>query len=592
MAVPMGVCMPNHLADKTSPYLRAHADDPVDWYPWGDEAFTRAQELDRPIFLSIGYASCHWCHVMHRESFADSPIAEQLNASFVSIKVDREERPDVDELYMAYVVAANGHGGWPMSVFLTPELVPFFGGTYFPPEPRHGTPGFSHVLGQLQSVFLTRRGEIEKIAEETLSHTAAMFAPAEPVDITRELVDAAADRLVSQADPRHGGFGPAPKFPQAPVTDFLLEHHLATGNAPSLAVVETALEAMVRGGIYDQAGGGIARYAVDAAWVVPHFEKMLYDNALLLSTLACLHRIAPRDEWAHAMRGTIAFLERDLEVDGFFASSLDADTLGKEGATYVWSYEELTGLLDADELALARDQLGVTPDGNFEGANILVRPAGRRRDAERADDVLGKLLSARRLRPQPARDDKIIVSWNALAARGLMRAGDALGDAEFIERGVSLTRMLIDHAVHDDGNVQRLVGDSASSEVRILEDAAGLALAALEAADFADDEALVTSARHAYDVAYDAFCDGEGTWYVAPFDTELPVRPRDRHDNPTPSGAALAALAALRLGAATGETPYRSICEQAVARLAPAAFRSPSGAGAALSAMLELLGAS
>lgn len=581
--------MPNRLRTESSPYLRAHAEDPVDWMPWGAEAILRARELDRPIFLSVGYAACHWCHVMHRESFSDPDIAELLNADFISVKVDRESRPDVDELYMAYVVASTGRGGWPMSVFLTPDLLPFFGGTYFPREPLDGMPSFQGVLRQITFAFRKRRTEVDQAAEDARSYVATMFAPLPQGDVSRETVDRAAAHLVSQADPRHGGFGGAPKFPQAPVVDFLLAHHRVSGDARSFAAARSAVEGMVRGGIYDQAGGGIARYSVDAQWLVPHFEKMLYDNAMMLSTLAELHRLDPRDEWAHSMRQTADFLERDLYVDGAYASSLDADTLGEEGATYVWGYEELANALDAHELALAEAELGVTPGGNFEGHNILTRVAGRGENAHAVDRLLDALLLIRQKRPQPALDEKIVVSWNALAALGLMEAGDALDDPAITDRGVRIVRLLLDRSVDDSGGVARLVNDPASAGVRLLEDAAALALALLRAAELTGETVLGGFAQRVFDRACQVFLDGEGTWYMTPAGTELPARPREQHDNPLPSGASLAALFALRLGASTGDDAYIQLAEASLRRAASLARQSPSAAGTALSAMLQLL---
>jgi uncharacterized protein len=579
--------MSNRLAQQTSPYLALHAHDPVDWYPWGEEAFALARETRKPIFLSVGYASCHWCHVMHRESFKDPATARVLNDRFVSIKVDRESRPDVDEVYMAYVVAANGHGGWPMSVFLTPELIPVVGGTYFPPVRAYGVPAFSEVLEQVHRAFTQRGDEVADGSQEALGYLRAMFAPVKPSHIAMEPIEKTARALIASVDPQHGGFGGAPKFPQAPVTDFLLDYHRATGNERALDAVESTMECMVRGGIYDQAGGGISRYATDAAWLIPHFEKMLYDNGMLLTTLAALHHLRPRDEWAYAIRQTAEFLQRDLSTpSGALASSLSADTEGEEGKTYVWSFEELAGLLGEQELALAEECLSVTRAGNWEDVNILTRPDGRDGRSEQVDRLLARLFEERRKRTQPDRDDKVIVSWNALAARGLMAGGIAIGDESIANRGVHLTRALLDQAVDANDGVVRIVG--ADDGIRLLEDAAGLAVACLDAWRLSGDDKLLAAAGRLMQKARDRFYDGDGTWYMTPEDTELPVRPREQHDSPLPSGPSLAALASLQLALATGDDIHRQAAEKTLARLISLAERSPFAAGTALSAALGL----
>ena len=581
--------MPNRLADETSPYLRLHANDPVDWYPWGQEAFDRARDLGRPIFLSIGYASCHWCHVMHRESFRDPAVAEALNERFVPVKVDRESRPDVDEVYMAYVVAANGHGGWPMSVFLTPQLLPVFGGTYFPPEPAHNMPSFLDILDQITSAFGDRPHVADNTAEEAVEYLRVMFTPHLPTQITRGLLHRAADTVTGASDDAHGGFGGAPKFPQSPMLDFLLAYHALTGDERSLNTAEHAMRGIVRGGIFDQVGGGIARYAVDDEWLVPHFEKMLYDNGQLLSTLARLYAASPNDEWAHAMRSTAAFLERDLiGPSGAFTSSLSADTLGEEGATYVWTYDELAEALSPADLALAEAELGVTLGGNWEGRTILTRCDGRDRRPEAVDVVLGRLLEKRALRAQPDVDDKVLVSWNALTARGLLDAGAALGDAGLSARGTALTRNLLERAVDDDDSVVHLLGENADSGVRLAEDATALALATVTACQATHEAGLLDSARRILDRAATLFAD-DGVWYMTAASTELPLRPRAQHDSPTPTAASLAALAAIRIWRATDDSRYRTMAEDALMRMAAVAEDTPFAAGTALAAMAELL---
>ncbi len=580
--------MPNRLARASSPYLRQHADDPVDWYPWGEEAFAHARETERPIFLSVGYASCHWCHVMQRESFRDPATAGLLNDRYVSVKVDREVRPDVDELYLAYVVAATGHGGWPMSVILTPELRPVFGGTYFPPESHPGVPSFQSILERISTSFSLQPDVVARSAEDAMDYLRVMFAPPKPGAATRGVVDLAFSAVLDEADPVNGGFGSAPKFPQPTVAQFLLAYHRITGDERALALVEAEAVGIVGGGIYDQAGGGIARYSVDDRWLVPHFEKMLYDNAQLLSTLAGLHIRRPRDAWRRAMGDTAAFLERDLLMpSGGYASSLSADTQGEEGATYVWGWEELESLLDAEELALAREHLGVSREGNWEGSVILTRE--NLDDDPRVNALLSRLFSRRQRRPQPDRDGKVIVSWNALAAIGLMDAGAAVGDDAITKRGVELVRFLLAEAAGADGQVRRIVGDTHQPAPQVLDDAAALALAAVRAFETADEREFLGAAERILAAAEATFAS-DGVWFMTPASTELPLRPRERHDGPTPSGPHLAALAALSLAAhGVRASGMSATAEQVLERSASFAEWAPLGMGSALHAMCELL---
>jgi uncharacterized protein YyaL (SSP411 family) len=415
-----------------------------------------------------------------------------------------------------------------------------------------------------------------------------MFALPQPGEIGEELLACSASIVTSASDEMSGGFGSAPKFPQAPVTDFLLAHHRLTGDERSLAAVEAALEGMVRGGIYDQTGGGIARYAVDDLWLVPHFEKMLYDNGQLLSTLAGAHSARPREEWALTIRQTAAFLERELrQPSGAFASSLSADTLGEEGATYVWTFSELASILSAAQLALAERHLGVSPTGNWEGRTILTRPGGRTGDAPGVDEVLARLLSERRQRPQPDVDSKQIVSWNALAALGLLDAGEALGDQALGERGVELVRILLDRSVGADSTVLHLLADTGDEGVCLGDDAAALALATVRAYETTGDSTLRSVARDLFARAAERFED-EGAWYLTAETTELPLRPRSQHDSPTPMTASLAAHAAIRLARATGDNSFRSLAESTLRRVAQLAQRSPFAAGSALAAIAEL----
>jgi uncharacterized protein YyaL (SSP411 family) len=583
--------MPNRLASETSPYLRLHAEDPVDWYTWGEDAFKAARESDKLIFLSIGYASCHWCHVMQRESFKDAAIAKLLNDNFVAVKVDRESRPDVDELYMAYVVGSTGHGGWPMTVFMTPDLWPIFGGTYFPPKPAYGMPSFSELLAQLSGAWTQDRGNVTEAAAESSTYLDSMFAVFERQDVDDVVVNDAAEVVAGVADPEWGGFGEAPKFPQWPVLDFLLAYHRLSRASTPLSIVAGATRLMLGGGIYDQVGGGIARYAVDQMWLVPHFEKMLYDNAQLLSVLAQLQQLAPDPLWKHAARGTFEFLRRDLLLEsGLYASSLSADTEGEEGLTYTWTHEQAAEVLTEAELDLARRALDLTLAGNWEGTNVITRRDGLGDKREAVDDVLAKLLEARSKRSQPDRDDKALVSWNGLLAAGLIEAGRAFDDDEIRAEGVQLLERLIECAIVDEAEVIHLVGDEASASVRLPEDAAALVRAMLSA-HAADSEAghlerasaIVERALELF-AAYDVV-------YMRPAKTELPVRPRETHDGATASGAHLLALDVIRLGR-IGDEKLLAKGRRLLERTVEQATSSPFAAGTALQAMAELLEAS
>jgi len=581
--------MPSPLAAAVSPYLRQHAEDPVAWFAWGPDAFSSAREQQKPIFLSVGYAACHWCHVMHRESFADEATAKALNDGFVAIKVDREELPHVDEVYMSYIVATSGGGGWPMSVFLTPELRPFFGGTYFPAEARGGMPAFRDVLSEVARAWSEDRASVEFTAMGAHDYLGAMTAVPRPTELSAQIVGDAAHTVLRFADPVRGGFGAAPKFPQAPVTDFLLAYHNESDDDTALDAVEAALRAMVRGGIYDQAGGGIARYATDAAWLVPHFEKMLYDNAQLLSTLARLHGKRPCDEWAHAMRQTAEFLVRDLSAPaGGFCAALDADTGGIEGAPYVWTRDELAAFLSADELALAEDSLGVTAGGNWEGTTILTRADGRAGDAQAVDALLVRILEQRSLRPQPAVDTKVVTSWNALAARGLIAAGRVLADDSLMRAGLDTVAFLLDSAV-DGEHVVHVVDDPAVAVVRLAEDYAGLVAACLDAHDATGDREFLARAISLHAEAQRLFVFHGAVWMI-PSTTELPVRPRERHDGPTPTGAALMAANALRLSRLAEDPEQHSLARELLERLATDAAEFPLAHGTALEALVGLLG--
>jgi uncharacterized protein YyaL (SSP411 family) len=443
----------NRLVHETSPYLLQHAHNPVNWYPWGEEALTRARELDQPIFLSIGYAACHWCHVMERESFEDEATAADLNARFVSIKVDREERPDLDSIYMDALQALTGQGGWPMSMFLTPEGLPFYGGTYFPDEPRHGMPAFRVLLARIAEVWDDRREWIdstatklaERVREEQDAPARLMAALAELPEVeAAERLDDATRGLLKAFDPVNGGWGEAPKFPQAMSIEFLLREHLRTGAKEPRLVAERTLDAMFAGGIYDHLGGGFARYSTDARWLVPHFEKMLYDNALLARAYTHAAELSGDPHYAYVARETLDFVAHEMRnpPGGGFAASLDADTEGVEGATYTWDASEIREIL-GDDAALFEAAYDVSEAGNWEGRTILNRTRSdtdlalefeRPRDeiAEQLAQARTELLRARDERPQPARDDKVLAAWNGLMISAFADAGRALSEPSFV----------------------------------------------------------------------------------------------------------------------------------------------------------------
>ncbi len=441
--------MPNRLAGETSPYLLQHASNPVDWYPWGPDALARARLLDRPIFLSIGYAACHWCHVMERESFEHEPTARYLNDHFVSIKVDREERPDLDQVYMAAVQSMTGGGGWPMSVFLTPDGRPFYGGTYFPDEPRHGMPSFHQVLEGVDRAWREQRAEVEAAGGRLVQGMAEQARVAAGTDEpTQELLDGATLAIESSFDAANGGWGQAPKFPQPMTIEYLLRRHVATGDSRPLAVARRSLDAMADGGLRDQLGGGFHRYSTDARWLVPHFEQMLYDNAQLARAYVHAWALTGDGRYRAVATGTLDYLIRELTTeDGAFAASQDADTDGIEGLTFVWSEAEIREVIGSFEPELFLAAYGVTEGGNWEGRTILSRVATDHELAARFPELAGLsiedvlqtarilLLERRQTRPQPARDDKALAAWNGLAIAALADAAIAFDDREYLGRG-------------------------------------------------------------------------------------------------------------------------------------------------------------
>jgi uncharacterized protein YyaL (SSP411 family) len=558
--------MPNRLAHETSPYLQQHADNPVDWYPWGEEAFERARREDKPVLLSVGYAACHWCHVMAHESFEDEATARLMNERFVNVKVDREERPDVDGIYMQAVQAMTGHGGWPMTVFLTPDGEPFYGGTYFPPDDRRGMPAFRRVLTAVSDAYTERRADVQRSADSMRHLYDVAVEPTRSAGpLSPLLLDRAFRGLARTHDVRNGGFGTAPKFPQAMALDYVLASWARTGDTYPLEIVQQSFLKMARGGMYDQVGGGFHRYAVDVAWLIPHFEKMLYDNALLVRLGVHVWQATKDADVRRVTEETIAWLAREMtSPDGGFYSSLDADSEGEEGKFYVWAEDELDRLL-GDDAALVKSYWGVTRGGNFEGANILhvetdPRVVALRHDVseeavaaavERAKRVL---YAERATRARPGRDDKIITSWNALMLRGLAEAARAFGAAQYRDLALHNAEFLLRTVVQDRGpgeglRVMRSYKDGAAKVRGFLEDHAALGLGALAVYELTFDGRWLERARDLAASMNRWFWDEEtAAFYDTPHDHErLITRPRDVTDNATPSGTSQAAELLLRL---------------------------------------------
>ncbi|MFI9152167.1 thioredoxin domain-containing protein [Streptomyces sp. NPDC053367] len=567
--------MPNRLAHETSPYLLQHADNPVDWWPWSDEAFEEARSSGKPVLLSVGYSSCHWCHVMAHESFEDRATADYLNEHFVSVKVDREERPDVDAVYMEAVQAATGQGGWPMTVFLTPEGEPFYFGTYFPPAPRHGMPSFRQVLEGVRQAWTDRREEVAEVAGKIVRDLAGReidfggtAAPGE-----QELAQALLG-LTREYDPQRGGFGGAPKFPPSMVIEFLLRHHARTGAEGALQMAQDTCERMARGGLYDQLGGGFARYSVDRDWIVPHFEKMLYDNALLCRVYTHLWRATGSELARRVALETADFLVRELRTpEGGFASALDADSddgTGRhvEGAYYVWTPAQLREVLQ-DDAGLAARYFGVTEEGTFEeGASVLQLPQQEGVfDAGEVASVRARLLAARAERPAPGRDDKVVAAWNGLAIAALAETGACLERPDLVDAALAAADLLVRVHLDEHGRLARTSKDGrVGPNAGVLEDYADVAEGFLALASVTGEGVWLDFAGLLLDHVLTRFADEEsGALYDTAVDAERLIRrPQDPTDNAAPSGWTAAAGALLSYAAHTGAEPHRAAAERAL----------------------------
>ncbi len=592
--------MPNRLIHESSPYLRQHANNPVDWYPWGSEAIERAVREDKPILLSVGYSACHWCHVMERESFEDDGIAALMNEHFVSIKVDREERADIDSIYMGAVQAMTGQGGWPMTVFLTPDGKPFYGGTYFPPEDRGGLPAFPRVLTAMADVYRNRRGDVVKTTTQVVAHMRQMTVSAPGIEpLTDDIMAQAVRELSKQFDDKYGGFGLQPKFPQPMTLEFLLRQYLRTEDPSVLEMVELTLDGMARGGIYDQLGGGFHRYSTDTYWLVPHFEKMLYDNALLARLYLHAYQVTGNPMYRRIVEETLDYVKREMtSPEGGFYSAQDADSEGEEGKFFVWRPEEIVEVLGAEDGKLVNDYYGVTIHGNFEGRSILhvptplpdfARTVGMDVDAleQRLQESKSKLMVRRASRIAPERDDKVLTSWNGLMLAAFAEASVVLDRDDYRDVAVANGGFLLDELVDESGRLLRTYKDGNAKLFGYLEDYAFLidGLLLLHEATFG--ERWLTAAIELGRSMDDLFWDQTSQQF---YDTgsdheELVIRPRDLTDNAAPAGSSMAVSILLRLAVLTGDSAYKSRAATSLRSARAVMQRFPTAAGHWLGAL-------
>jgi uncharacterized protein YyaL (SSP411 family) len=580
--------MSNRLAEETSPYLLQHKDNPVDWHPWGEEALRAAKEADKPILLSIGYSACHWCHVMERESFEDAATAAYMNEHFVPVKVDREERPDVDSIYMQAVQGMTGQGGWPLTVFLDPDGVPFYGGTYFPPESRHGIPSFGRVMEAVVEAWHGRRAELRASAEQTVrTLEAASTLRASPEILSPRVLDDAERALEQRFDPVNGGFGGAPKFPPASVLEFLMrrmtEPDRDTSKAEAMVVL--TLDRMAKGGMYDQVGGGFARYSVDAHWLVPHFEKMLYDNALLARAYLHAWQLTRNERFLRVCRETLDWVLREMRApEGGFYSALDADSEAEEGRFYVWTSDEVRELLGEDAEAVI-PYWGLDAEPNFEQANVL-HVARDEIDAELLERARARLYEARAQRVWPGLDDKRLTAWNALMASALAEAGSVLHEARYLEAAKECAAFIVTRVRDHDGRLLRTFKDGKPRLNAYLEDHAFLLEALLTLYEATFDPHWFAEARNAAHEIIERYADLAGGFYTTSSDHErLITRPKDLQDHPIPSGNSSATFGLLRLAAFTGEAEHERRAVEVFRILHEAAGRHPEAFGHLLQAL-------
>ena len=593
--------MPNRLAHETSPYLLQHQNNPVDWYPWGEEARARAHLDDKPILLSVGYSACHWCHVMAHESFEDDQTAALMNQLFVNVKVDREERPDVDAIYMEAVQRLTGRGGWPMTVFLTPAGEPFYAGTYFPRDDRPGLPSFSRIMLAVADAWENRRSEIESRAEQLVATIELTLPPAEELPSRRSLEDAL-DVLRGLFDEQHGGFGGAPKFPQEPVLEYLLRIGDQPWAEDALDMARATLQAMARGGLFDHVGGGFARYAVDRHWLIPHFEKMLYTNAQLARLYLRAWQMTGEERFRTVAVATLEYLERDLLLrGGAFASAEDADSEGIEGKFYVWSANEFRKIVGSDEADLAGAYFGVTAEGNFEGANHLhearsveevatdhgMRPA---QVAEAVATARARLLEARQSRVRPGLDDKVVTSWNGLAIRALAEAGAILDDRRYLDLAEGTARFLLQNNRTASGRLLRSWGKGKPGRPGFSEDYATLAVGLFALYQATGNPVWYSEAIVLVEQMVELFAAPDGGFFTTGSDAEaLITRPKDQYDSPHPSANSMAAEATLIASLYTGDGGLREHAEGAIRAGGRLIEGAPTGVGHLLAVLTSLL---
>ncbi len=578
---------PNRLAAEKSPYLLQHAHNPVDWYPWGPEALQRAKSEDKPIFLSIGYSTCHWCHVMERESFENERIAKMLNGSFIPIKVDREERPEIDEIYMKAVVAMHGQGGWPLSVFLTPDLKPFYGGTYFPPIPSHGLPSFPEVLYFVSDLWKNKKDEITRESDEMMRALQQTYVPQEREDLPKSLLDDAYVQLTSSLDEQYGGFGPAPKFPLPTYMEFLLRYYRRNHKEPAIKAVKRTLQSMAAGGIHDHVGGGFHRYSTDRFWLVPHFEKMLYDNAQLARVYLEAYQVTAERSFLDTATDVLEWMLREMrDPDGGFYSAQDADTPDGEGYYYTWTPSEVAAVVGEKESRLLDEFFGVSAEGNFEGGRSILhvnssldRLASKNGvDVETAKKILSeakaKLFVARQTRTRPATDDKVISSWNSLAVSALAQAYQATGEQRYLEAANAAADFLQGKLIKG-GRLLRRYRDGDAAFDGSLDDYAFTAASLLDLYETTFEGERLRQALALTDKMLELFWD-DSTGAFANASGDLLLKVKEGYDGPTPSGNSAAALTLLRLSELTGREDFRLKAERTMRYFAEAMESSPT----------------
>jgi uncharacterized protein YyaL (SSP411 family) len=589
----------NRLIDETSPYLLQHAHNPVDWFPWGEEAFAKAKAKDKPVLVSIGYSACHWCHVMEHESFEDEATAAIMNEHFVSIKVDMEERPDVDQIYMNFVQMTTGRGGWPMNVFMTPDKRPFFGGTYFPPVSRYNMPSWQQILTSIADAYTKDRAGLEHSASEIVAELQRSGAASAPGALGKEILDAAFTNHERTFDAVNGGFGGAPKFPGAMSLEFMLRYHKRTGNEHALAIVTFTLDKMARGGIYDQIGGGFHRYATDSIWLVPHFEKMLYDNAQLVRVYLHAYQVTGHEFYKRIVVESLDYIQREmLDVSGGFYSTQDADSEGEEGKFFVWTPDEVNDVLSDADAAIFNRLYDITAGGNFEGRNIpnirdtALDEISAAENAELIDRCRRKLFAARENRVKPNRDEKVIAAWNGLMLAAFADAAAVLGSEAYLE----IARRNADFIVNRMRFKDRLYRTWKEGKAKLngyIEDYANIADGLLVLYQATGDVKYLAEAKRLADVMIARFWDEEngGFFFTSNDHEELIVRNKDVFDNATPSGNSVAADVLLRLAVLTGDEKYERFGVSVLRIASPRMQMHPQGFGRALSVLESHLGA-